>query len=207
MGGSMIVWLCGLSGSGKTTIGQALYQAWKQEDPATVLIDGDEIREVLGQDRTDRDYTPSARRAVTARMGAIAGWLERQSINVVVCNISIDPAQLLAHRTQFASYFEVFIDVPVEVLAARDGKGLYRRALQGLERDVVGVDIAYPGPSRPDLVLDNSSFATPPQVWAARIAAAAGITVARLNDAGLPDQQASSDQHASSQRPPYQGTG
>lgn len=172
----MIVWICGLSGSGKTTIGRELYRAWKQVDPATVFIDGDEIREVLGQNRTDEDYTPSARRAVVARMGAIAGWLESQSINAVICIISIDPKQLLAHRNRFASYFEVFIDVPFEILVARDDKGLYRRALKGEERNVVGVDIAYPGPSRPDLVLDNRSFDTPAEVWAARIAVAAGIS-------------------------------
>jgi adenylylsulfate kinase-like enzyme len=108
-------------------------------------------------------------------MARIAQWLDRQDINVVVANISIDPNQLLEQRGQFRDYFEVFIDVPVKILARRDAKNLYEPALRGEKLEVVGVDIPYPGPSQPDLVIDNASFATAPDELAQQIAESAGI--------------------------------
>ena len=53
-------------------------------------------------------------------------------------------------------YFEVFIDVPIEILAKRDFKNLYKRALMGKIKNVVGVDIPFKFPKNPDLVIDNS---------------------------------------------------
>ncbi len=170
----MIVWICGLSGSGKSTIGRALHAKWQQADPATVLLDGDEIRAILNL-TTSHDYHADARRAVTKQMARIAQWLDGQGINVVVTNISIDPNQLLEQRGQFRDYFEVFVDVPVEVLALRDEKNLYQPALRGEKVDVVGIDIAYSRPLQPDLVIDNASFATAPDEWAEQIAESAGI--------------------------------
>ena len=59
-------------------------------------------------------------------------------------------------RKNIKGYFEVFIDVPIEILAKRDFKNLYKRALMGKIKNVVGVDIPFKFPKNPDLVIDNS---------------------------------------------------
>lgn len=180
----MIIWLCGLSGAGKTAIGREVYSRWKRLAPDTALIDGDEFREILDLHSNAQDYTPQSRRSVTKQIAAIAGWLDRQDINVVVCNISIGPDQLEENRSRFERYFEVFIDVPVEVLIERDNKGLYLQALEGEMSNVVGIDIDYPGPNRPDFVIDNRGYDVAPADWAERILDRAGIDLATDGEAG-----------------------
>ncbi len=175
----MIVWICGLSGSGKSTIGRALHAKWRGAVSGTVLLDGDEIRAVLNLE-ANQDYGLIRRHEVTERIARIAQWLDKQNINVIVTNISVDPIQLLELRNRFRDYFEVFIDVPIEILVSRDDKGLYQPALRGERDNVVGVDIPYPGPLQPDLVINNASFATTPEAWAQYIAASAGIDLSGL---------------------------
>ena len=58
----MVIWLTGLAGSGKTTVGRHLYALWKPRAPNTVLVDGDDVRRILGRDELDRDYTLEGRR-------------------------------------------------------------------------------------------------------------------------------------------------
>lgn len=173
----MVIWLIGLSGAGKSSVGRALYELWRARDPATVLVDGDEVRAVFGQDRSSADYTVQGRRVNAVRLYEMCAWLDRQHINVVCCLLSIFPDIQALCRTRYSSYFEVFVDVPMSILAARDDKGLYGPALAGKTRDVVGVDIAFPRPPLADLVLDNSGFDTPPRDLALAVARRAGLAL------------------------------
>jgi adenylylsulfate kinase-like enzyme len=128
-------------------------------------------------------------------MSRIARWLDAQGVNVVVANISIDPKQLLDNRAMFKDYFEVFIDVPIADLIRRDEKNLYRPALEGKLRNVVGVDIPYETPLQPDLTIDNSGFSTTPEEWVRVIADAAGIALRREDgDATLSGARAPKEQ-------------
>lgn len=171
----MVIWLIGLSGAGKSSVGRALHELWRARDPATVLMDGDEVRAIFGQDRSPADYTVRGRRVNAVRLYEMCAWLDRQHINAVCCVLSIFPDIQALCRTRYSSYFEVFVDVPLNVLAARDDKGLYGPALAGKTRDVVGVDIAFPRPPLADLVLDNSGFDTPPRDLALAVARRAGL--------------------------------
>ncbi len=58
----MVIWLIGLSGAGKTTIGKCVYREWKKNEPNTVLVDGDEIRELFSLNQNDSDYSLDGRR-------------------------------------------------------------------------------------------------------------------------------------------------
>ena len=71
----MIVWLVGLSGAGKTTIARALHRQWQAVSPATVLIDGDEVREIFQHDRGPDAYTMEGRRINAERIAAMSAWL------------------------------------------------------------------------------------------------------------------------------------
>ena len=151
----MIVWLVGLSGAGKTTIARALHRQWQTEAPGTVLIDGDEVREIFQHDRGPDAYSQQGRRVNAERIAAMSAWLDSQNINAVVSILCIFPDILAANRERYSSYFDVFLDAPMAALAARDGKGLYAAARSGKMADVVGVDIPFPTPEQPDLVVRN----------------------------------------------------
>ncbi len=153
----MIIWITGLSASGKTSIGQAVYRLWKPRTPNLLVIDGDEVRAILKSDSPSRDYTMEARYRVAERYCSMCAWLDRQDINVVCCTISFFEDLRLRNRRDLSGYFEVFIDTPMDKLRQRDKKNMYERAFRGELSDVVGVDIHLDPPANPDMVVDNSA--------------------------------------------------
>lgn len=151
----MVIWLIGLSGAGKTTIGNALYQHLKLNKEATVLVDGDSIRGIFKHE-SQHAYSLEGRRKSAERLQEICLWLDKQGIDVVCCNLGIFEDINCQNRDIFSTYKEIFIDVDLETLIERDNKGLYKSALNGEQEHVVGIDIHYTAPSWPDLVIKNS---------------------------------------------------
>jgi adenylylsulfate kinase len=168
----MVIWLIGLSGAGKTSIGRELCRYWKERAPQTVLVDGDEIRRIFQHDRDEQAYTLEGRRRNAERIRELCAWLDRQDINVVCCILSLFEDVHAWNRATYSRYFEVFVDAPMDAVIARDVKGLYGPALRGETRNVVGVDIPFPRPAQPDMTIDNSG-AFDPAAIARRILAAA----------------------------------
>ncbi len=153
----MVIWITGLSGAGKTTIGRCLHEIWKAKAPNTVLVDGDAVRRLVRFNAHDDAYSIEGRRAVASRYCDICAWLDSQDINVVCCTISFFEELRARNRRDLSEYFEVFISVPLETLKQRDKKGLYERALKGEIRNVVGVDLPLVPPIAPNMVVDNKS--------------------------------------------------
>ena len=153
----MVIWLVGLSGSGKTTLGRELAAQLRRHSPNAVFLDGDEVREVFGLDQGDQPYTLEGRRLNAERLTALCRMLDRQGLHVVCCVLSIFPEMRARNRDIFSSYFEVFLDAPLDVLQIRDVKGLYAAAREGRMPNVVGLDIPFTRPESADLVLDTSS--------------------------------------------------
>ena len=85
----MVIWLVGMSGAGKTTIGQALYASLKAQRPQTVFVDGDEIRALFRHDQQADAYSVAGRRVNAERIQALCGWLDGQGIDVVCCILSM----------------------------------------------------------------------------------------------------------------------
>lgn len=169
----MVIWLIGLSGAGKTTIGRHLCEMWKKEAPNTVLVDGDEIRALFKADRDPAAYTIEGRRANAERITDLCAWLDHQGINVVCCILSLFPDMRDGNRHRFSRYFEAYIEAPMAVLERRDSKGLYAAARAGKTDNVVGVDIEFVPPAAPDMVIDNGVEGADPKKLAADIFAAA----------------------------------
>ncbi len=148
----MIIWLAGLSGSGKTTIGRALHERLVRQHANLVFLDGDEFRQVMGH---DLGYSYEDREKNARRFSHLCAFLDRQRIHMICAVLSNYPEWLRWNRDNFRQYFEIFVDVSLETLLARDGKNLYRPALAREKKDVVGVDIPFVPPSHADLIIDN----------------------------------------------------
>ena len=148
----MVVWLIGLSGAGKTVIGQELFTLFKQNNNC-VFIDGDIIRDIFNN---DLGHSLEDRKKNSRRISRLCHFLSRQNISVVCSILSISHEDQQWNRENIDNYYEVFIDVPLEVLLKRDTKGLYEKALKGEISDVVGVDIEFNGPPNADLVINNT---------------------------------------------------
>lgn len=154
----MVIWLCGLSAAGKTTLCQALVRLVKPRLPHLVVLDGDIVREVMGN---DLGYAEADRRIQIQRMQKMAKMLADQGLIVFVAALYSHPDLLAWNRRNIANYFEVYIRAPMELLQSRDPKGLYAKARAGAMHDVVGIDIPWHSPERPDLVLEAGSGETP----------------------------------------------
>jgi adenylylsulfate kinase-like enzyme len=152
----MVIWLIGLSGSGKTTLGREIARQWKASAPNTVLVDGDEVRRIFRQDTQAADYSLAGRRLNAERIFELCAWLDAQDINVVCSILSVFPDLRQLNRERFQRYFEVYLNPPMQTLVERDTKGLYKRALGGEMKDMVGVDIPFPAPTAADLEIDTS---------------------------------------------------
>lgn len=152
----MVIWVIGLSASGKTTLGRYIYNELKKVQANTVFIDGDEIRQIFKHDRGSSPYTLEGRRVNADRICEMCAWLDRQEINVVCCILSVFEESREWNRKTYSKYYEVYIDVPMEILKNRETKELYAAAYRGEIKNVVGVDIPFTTPKNPDYVLDNS---------------------------------------------------
>ena len=148
----MVVWLIGLSGSGKTTLANEIATSANIGSKNTILLDGDVIREIFGN---DLGYSMEERLLNAQRICQLGKFLDDQGMNVICAILSIFPEIREWNRKNVRGYYEVFIDVPIEILVERDSKGIYGKYNRGEISEVVGMDINFPIPDKADLVIKN----------------------------------------------------
>jgi adenylylsulfate kinase len=148
----MVVWLIGLSGSGKTTLANEIVASTNIGSKNTILLDGDVIREIFGN---DLGYSMEERLLNAQRICQLGKFLDDQGMNVICAILSIFPETREWNRKNVGDYYEVFIDVPIEMLVERDSKGIYGKYNRGEISEVVGMDINFPIPDKADLVIKN----------------------------------------------------
>ena len=150
-----VVWLTGLSGSGKTSTADALENKLHALGYKTYTLDGDNVRHGLNNDLgfTDADRVENIRRvAEVAKLMVDAGLI------VITAFISPFISERKYARKILADneFIEVFVDAPIEVCEARDPKGLYKKALSGQLKNITGIDSEYQKPQNPEIVLESS---------------------------------------------------
>lgn len=150
----MVIWIIGLSGTGKTTLANLVVERIRGLNGKVVLLDGDLIRTLFGN---DVDHTIEGRRRNAERLSVLSKFLADQGIHVVAAVLSIFPEWRLWNRENIPDYSEVYIKASMQTLLRRDIKNLYARAMNGEISNVVGVDIPFPEPESPDLVIENDS--------------------------------------------------
>ncbi len=161
----MVIWITGLAGAGKTTLCNAILSKRSSFETNLIRLDGDEVRQVFGQ---DVGYQVGDRQKQFGRIQRLAKMLDEQGQVVLVGVLYSNPQLLAWNRANIKNYFEVYLKTEMKTLIARDQKQLYSKAAKGEVKDVVGVDIPWIPPIEPDFVVD-SELGRSPEHWATEI--------------------------------------
>ncbi|SER14836.1 bifunctional enzyme CysN/CysC [Amphritea atlantica] len=147
-----VIWLTGLSGSGKSTIADLVEQKLLAAGHHTYLLDGDNVRHGLNKDLgfTDQDRVENIRRiAEVAKLMVDAG--------LIVLSSFISPfraeRKMARDMLEEGEFIEIYVNTPLEVAEDRDVKGLYKKARRGELKNFTGIDSPYEAPQQPELDL------------------------------------------------------
>ncbi|PTX01122.1 sulfate adenylyltransferase subunit CysN [Pararhodobacter aggregans] len=165
-----VVWLTGLSGSGKSTIANALEKKLARMNRHTFLLDGDNVRHGLNK---DLGFTEADRVENIRRVGEVAKLMTDAGLIVITAFISPFRSErdMVRGMMQPGEFVEVFVDTPLSVAEGRDVKGLYAKARSGQLKNFTGIDSPYEAPQTPELRIDTT---------ATSVDEAADLIIARL---------------------------
>ena len=152
----MVLWFTGLSGSGKSTIANALDNELNKLGKKTYILDGDNIRMGLNKDLS---FSPEDRKENIRRISEVAKLFADSGTIVLTAFISPYIADRQDARDLIGDDFkEVFVDTDVEECIKRDPKGLYKKALAGEIKGFTGIDAPYEKPTMAEVTLKNMSI-------------------------------------------------
>lgn len=158
-----VVWLTGLSGSGKSTIAMELEHRLVAAGRIAYVLDGDNVRHGLCE---DLGFGADDRTENIRRVGHVAALFADAGVIVIAAFISPFRADRAAVRSRIPAgrFFEVHVATPLAVCEARDPKGLYERARAGEIARFTGIDSPYEAPEDPERVIDTATTALPAAV-------------------------------------------
>ncbi len=151
----MVLWMTGLSGSGKSTIANLVEKKLARMNRHTFLLDGDNVRHGLNKDLgfTDADRVENIR-----RVGEVAKLMTDAGLIVITAFISPfrSEREMVRGMMQPGEFVEIFIDTPLEEAERRDVKGLYAKARAGELKNFTGIDSPYEPPESPQITIDTT---------------------------------------------------
>lgn len=151
-----VLWFTGLSGSGKSTVANAVEALLFKNNNHSYLLDGDNVRHGLNKDLSfnDEDRVENVR-----RIGEVAKLFADSGL--IVLSAFISPfrtdRQQVRELLNEGEFIEVFVDTPLEVCEQRDPKGLYKKARAGDIQNFTGLDSPYETPESPEIHLQAGS--------------------------------------------------
>ena len=147
-----VYWICGLAGSGKTSVAEKFSLVLRKKGITPILLDGDYIRESFD---LPKDYSYKGRKKIAKIYSKMTKMLSDQGFSVIVSVIAMYEEIYIFNRKNIKNYVEVFLDVPLDELAKRNKKKLYSNFYEGKIKNVVGLDITAEFPKKPDIILNN----------------------------------------------------
>ncbi|MGA3851417.1 adenylyl-sulfate kinase [Bacillus pumilus] len=154
---SGIIWLTGLSGSGKSTIANAAARELFEQGYQVTVLDGDNVRHGLNK---DLGFSDDDRKENIRRIGEVAKLFVEQGTIVITAFISPfqEDRRIVRQLVEAGEFHEVFVKCDLNVCEERDPKGLYKKARNGEIPFFTGVDSPYEEPAAPELVLDTGEL-------------------------------------------------
>ncbi|MSR65282.1 MAG: adenylyl-sulfate kinase [Verrucomicrobiae bacterium] len=152
-----VIWLTGLSGSGKSTVGLELERELFNMGVHTFYLDGDNVRHGLS---SNLGFSPEDRAENIRRVGEMAKLFAEAGTMVITAFISPyrDDRRTVRSILPAGEFIEVFVDAPVEVCEQRDPKGLYKKARAGQIKEFTGISAPYEAPEQPEIHLRTDKF-------------------------------------------------
>jgi len=152
-----ILWMTGLSGSGKSTIANAVELQLEQKGFHTYLLDGDNIRHGLNK---DLGFTETDRIENIRRIGEVSKLMTDAGLIVITAFISPFKSErnMVRKLVDVGEFIEIFIDTPLQIAEQRDVKGLYAKARAGELKNFTGIDSPYEKPSKPEITINTSKL-------------------------------------------------
>lgn len=149
-----VLWFTGLSGSGKSTIADAVEKRLNLMNRHTFLLDGDNVRHGLNK---DLGFTEADRIENIRRIGEVAKLMADAGLIVLTAFISPFRAerQLVRSMLPEGEFIEIFVDTPLEVAEERDVKGLYKKAREGELKNFTGIDSPYEEPENAEILVNT----------------------------------------------------
>jgi adenylyl-sulfate kinase len=147
------LWFTGMSGAGKSTISALIERRLRESGAKVEVLDGDVVRTHLSKGLT---FSKEDRDENIRRIGFVAELLVRHGVVAIVAAISPYRAVREEVREKIGNFVEVYVRCPIEVLAERDVKGLYKKALAGEIRNFTGISDPYEPPLAPEVTVDSS---------------------------------------------------
>jgi adenylylsulfate kinase len=154
---SLVVWVTGLSGSGKSTIARALELELHKRGFLTQVLDGDNVRTGINN---NLKFSADDRQENIRRIAEVSKLFKECGIILINCFIS--PTRQIRDKAREIigehDFFEVFVNTPLEVCEQRDVKGLYAKARAGVIKNFTGVDAPYEAPEHPDVEIKSDKM-------------------------------------------------
>jgi len=153
---SFLIWFTGLSGSGKSTIANALECMLVKKNISSYVLDGDNVRDGINNDLS---FTPNDRSENIRRIAEISNLFIDAGVVTIACFISplTTDRETVKNIVGKDNFIEIFINTSLKECENRDVKGLYARARSGEIKNMTGISAPYENPKKPDLEISTES--------------------------------------------------
>ena len=148
----MIIWITGLSGSGKTTLARKLYLKIKKKAPNTIWIDGDNFRKIVAP---KVGYSKKERNQLFSRTYGFIKLCYSQNLNVIISILNFSKKTERDNKKNFKKYILIYLNSNINTLIKHDYKKIYKNNLKKKKPNIVGYDIKWENPIKPNLEIKD----------------------------------------------------